>query len=282
MLRFLVCALCSLWLSLSGFAAPIKDYAGLKDPVLFTRMPNYYLPYKNSVQDMEFDRFEFRVKEGNRIQRVPVEGHMTYYRYEFDPTGGTKPSPLQVIRNYQQAAAALGGKVLNEEINLTTIVIEKQGKETWVEVMPLNSGYAVRIVERQAMKQDVVANADAFKTGLATNGHVEVPGIFFDTGKSEVKPESEPALQEVAKLLQADPTLKVWVVGHTDNTGSEEGNVALSAARAAAVMKVLTTKMAVSATRLSAHGAGPYSPVAPNETEEGRGKNRRVELVKKP
>lgn len=100
---------------------------------------------------------------------------------------------------------------------------------------------------RQAEQQDPTANAAAFQAGLVQNGHVEVPGGFFDTGKSDVKPKSEPALKEVVKLLPDKLNLKVWVVGHTDNTGSEKTHVNLSQARAAAVVKVLSEKMGVAA-----------------------------------
>ena len=186
------------------------------------------------------------------------------------------------MRNYQAAAAKLGGKVLHEDTDLTTILIAKDGKETWVEVSPIPNGYeyTLTILDRQAMEQKVVADAAAFKAGLAETGHVEVPGIFFDTAKAGIKPESDAALKEVVKLLQGDPALKVWVVGHTDNTGTEEANVTLSQARAAAVVKALVG-MGIPAARMSAHGAGPYAPVAENKSDAGRAKNRRVELVAK-
>ncbi|MBI4445424.1 MAG: OmpA family protein [Acidobacteria bacterium] len=132
------------------------------------------------------------------------------------------------------------------------------------------------------MQQDVVADASVFKEGIAAMGHVEVPGIYFDSGKSDLKQESQPALSEIQKLLNTNPSLKVWVVGHTDSTGMLESNLVLSAARAAAVVKVLTEKMGVDARRLGAFGAGPYAPVASNRTEKGRARNRRVELVEQP
>jgi outer membrane protein OmpA-like peptidoglycan-associated protein len=131
------------------------------------------------------------------------------------------------------------------------------------------------------MQQDVVANADALKSGLAGSGHVEVPGIFFDFARSDVKPESQPALQEVAKMLRANPSVKVWVVGHTDNVGTADSNVALSNARAAAVVQALVAA-GIDARRLTPHGDGPFAPVASNTTEEGRARNRRVELVAQP
>ena len=136
------------------------------------------------------------------------------------------------------------------------------------------------IVEKQAMQQDVVANADAFSNDIRATGHAAVYGIYFDTGKSVIKPESEQALTEVAKLLEQDPALKVHVVGHTDNVGGDDSNMKLSLERANAVVQSLVTKHGIAAARLKAGGVGPLAPMASNDTEEGRAKNRRVELVK--
>jgi OmpA-OmpF porin, OOP family len=156
--------------------------------------------------------------------------------------------------------------------------------ETWAEIWPINRGisYYVRIIERQVMQQQVTANADAMQAGLTQYGHVEVPGILFDFNKADIKPESEPALQEVAKLLKANPGIRVWVVGHTDYVGAADKNVALANARAASVVKALTQKHGIDVKRLSPYGVGPYAPVASNTSEEGRAKNRRVELVVQP
>ena len=158
----------------------------------------------------------------------------------------------------------------------------KEGRETWVHVNAyITSQYLLTIVEKAAMAQDVVADAKVFQAGLASAGHVEVPGIFFDTNKSDLKPESERAVAEVAKLLKGSPELKVWVVGHTDATGQETSNLALSSARAASVAKALSQKHGIASGRLGSFGAGPYAPVASNSSEEGRKRNRRVELVAK-
>ena len=163
-----------------------------------------------------------------------------------------------------------------------TFRLTREGKEIWAEIMDEGAAYYLTIVERQAMQQDVTANADALRDGLTQNGRVEVPGIFFDFAKSEIKPESEPALKELAKLLGNNPSLKVWVVGHTDNVGSAESNVTLANARAAAVVKALVQSHGINAKRLAAQGVGPYAPVATNNTDEGRACNRRVELVAQP
>jgi OmpA-OmpF porin, OOP family len=98
--------------------------------------------------------------------------------------------------------------------------------------------------------------------------------------KADLKPESDATLKEIAKLLQQDPRLKLYVVGHTDNVGVLASNMDLSKRGGDAVVKVLTTTYNVAAARLTAEGDGPTAPVASNDTEEGRGQNRRVELVK--
>ena len=260
-------------------AAQMKDYQGYKDPALFTRMPHYFLPSQSSVEEKEFAAFEFLVKDGT--QRV--EGRHLHYAYEFDEAAGTSPGFLQIVRNYEAAAKKIGGQILYSDERRTTVRIARSGQETWVALEAFNEGrlYELNIIERQTMKQDVVADAAALRSGLKENGHVEVPGIFFDFGKADVKPESEAALKELVKMLQANAALKVWVVGHTDNVGAVEGNMKLSGARAAAVVKSLVER-GVGAGRLAPHGAGPYAPVASNDTDERRARNRRVELVAQP
>jgi outer membrane protein OmpA-like peptidoglycan-associated protein len=268
--------------------APLKDLPGFKDPALFTRMPGYFLYYSGSLRESQFDAYEFLVQRGAKAEKQQIEGHKIVYYYTFDTSAGqVPPSPLQIKRNYQNATLKVGGKVLYEEglhssYNTTTFLVAKDGRETWAEFKSGDGrAYYLTIVEREAMHQDVVANAEALKSGLAESGHAEIQGIFFDFNKSEIKPESQPALQEVAKLLQGSPALRVWIVGHTDNVGTAEFNVTLSNARAAAVVKALVAA-GIDARRLTPHGDGPFAPVATNATEEGRARNRRVELVAQP
>lgn len=125
----------------------------------------------------------------------------------------------------------------------------------------------------------VTVDADALVKDIARTGYVAIYGIYFDTGKADLKPESEPTLKEIAKLLQQNPKLNLYVVGHTDSVGGLDFNMELSQRRAEAVAKALVSKYGVPAERLAPYGVGPLSPVASNKTEEGRAKNRRVELV---
>jgi len=276
-----------LFLAAGAAAAQQKlvDRAGFKDPQLFTRMPNFYLSYPDSVVEKQFGGWDFEIAQAGKSAKQRVEGHYWYFKYRFDETSGPFPSGLQIVRNYQAAAARIGGKVMDgyTDGRSTTLLVSRNGNETWAYVLPYYGGkeYHLIIVERQAMKQDVVADASALRDGLSQNGHVEIPGIYFDFAKPDIKPESEPALRELVKLLQGNPSLRVWVVGHTDNVGSDETNVVLSNARAAAVVNALVQR-GIQVARLAPHGVGPYAPVASNATEEGRAHNRRVELVARP
>jgi len=139
----------------------------------------------------------------------------------------------------------------------------------------------LEIVETAPMDSGLVTvDAAAMAKEIASTGHVALYGIYFDTNKADLKPESSGALVEIVKLLKADPGLKLLVVGHTDSVGGYDPNVALSERRAASVLQELTSKHGIAAARLRGVGVGMSAPVASNDTDEGRAKNRRVELVK--
>ena len=142
---------------------------------------------------------------------------------------------------------------------------------------------AMRIVEVKPIEDDkiVFLDATAMKAGLDANGHVALYGVYFDTDKSDVKTESAPTLAEIAKLLKADPGLTLIVAGHTDNQGDFDYNVGLSQRRAASVVTALTRDYGVARSRLIPFGVGMSAPVALNDNEAGRAKNRRVELVRR-
>ena len=114
---------------------------------------------------------------------------------------------------------------------------------------------------------------------LQAQGHIALYGIYFDFDKASIKPESKPTLKAIAKYLAQHPDIKVYIVGHTDNTGSLEYNMNLSKKRAEAVYNTLVANYHIDADRMRPFGVGPLAPVASNHTEAGRAKNRRVELV---
>src|SRR5260370_12096664 len=133
---------------------------------------------------------------------------------------------------------------------------------------------------KQAGQTKVSAlTAEELAGDLKTQGHAALYGILFDTNKSDIRPESELALTQVAALLQKNPSIKLFVVGHTDNVGTVGASVDLSKRRAGAVVDQLVVKYHIVPARLQPEGVGPFAPVAPNSSEEGRAKNRRVELV---
>jgi OOP family OmpA-OmpF porin len=271
-----VFTLCVTVAVLLGAALPLAaaDAAGCKDHPLFTRMQGMRIV---SCRTAEFEQFAYRT---GKVDKKPVEGKFFEIRYTMDGTGSA-PSGIAIIRNHQQAIARVGGTTVYEDNRYTTLKASRDNQEIWAQVdTAWGRGYMLSIVEKKGMTQEVVSSLEAFQSGLKTTGHVEVPGIFFDTGKSVVKPESQAAIAEVAKLLNADPSLKVYVVGHTDNVAALDLNMRLSQARAEAVVQALVSQHGIAAARLIARGAGPLAPVAANDTEDGRAKNRRVELVR--
>jgi outer membrane protein OmpA-like peptidoglycan-associated protein len=155
----------------------------------------------------------------------------------------------------------------------------KGGNELWLEIVPFNDGndYYLTVVDKQAMKQDITANA--MLDALNREGHVTLY-INFDTGKFIMKPESKPIIDQIVQLMKSNPGLRISVEGHTDNVGNPTSNKALSDDRAKAVVSAMVAQ-GIDANRLSALGHGQDKPIADNKTEEGRSKNRRVELVKK-
>lgn len=136
------------------------------------------------------------------------------------------------------------------------------------------------VIEEAPMETKMVTvSAGEMAKDIAASGSVALYGIHFDTNSATVKPESDPTLQEIAKLLKGNPAMRLLVVGHTDNVGTFEFNMDLSQRRAASVVQELVSKHGVDAKRLTPVGVSFASPVASNNTEDGRGKNRRVQLV---
>lgn len=165
--------------------------------------------------------------------------------------------------------------------------LEKAGRTVYVvfggkEYSKNNKIYLLDIIEVTTMESDLITiNADEMLKGIKAEGKIALYGIYFDTDKADVKPESNQTLKEIANLLNKNAALNLYVVGHTDMVGGFDHNMDLSKRRAVSVVKELTTKYGIKANRLNAEGVGPLVPVSTNETEDGRKLNRRVELVAK-
>lgn len=253
-------------------------------------------------KDVAFDRYEFF--DGTKI--IPVEGRLTTIEAE-----GEGASAFQVLKTYESLVTGLGGvKVFEgtpvtmkeldlefseerhrdpfwDEDQMGVYVLRLSDKEIWVEAyissfrQPLleHERYYLTVVERKAL--DVQASllpAEEMKKELDTKGHVALY-INFDFDKADIKAESQPMIDEIVKLLENDPSLNITVEGHTDNVGETDYNRRLSDARARSVVAAITTR-GIQAGRLKAVGHGEDKPIADNSTDDGRAKNRRVELVK--
>ncbi len=216
-----------------------------------------------------------------------VEGDTTTLRYFYE-SPEKQPSPLQLMRNYQNAVKQIGGTVVYERLpkdldaGETTLQVTTGGKDVWIKVLPdifsaPTQSYQLVITEIAAMAQ--VVSANELLQELNKNGFVALY-INFDTGKAELKKDGVAAVKEIATLLKSNPTLKLSIEGHTDNVGDAASNKKLSEARAKSVTAAIVAS-GIDAARLSAAGFGQDKPVADNRSEEGRAKNRRVELVKK-
>lgn len=286
---------CVLLAALSGTAmANEGDEPGCKDHPLFNRIKGYAL---TSCNAKDFSDYRFPVgaprpgREGeDQLKLETVEGRYTELVYNLND-GQPRASSLQILRNYQAAAKAAGGSVEGDwrhgDVDLSaygggerasTLRIKKGSSEVWVFVRSEEDGpYSVTLVEREAMRQDVVANE--LLDRINQDGYVALY-INFDTAKATIKPDSLATVDEVAKMLKAAPDLKLEVGGHTDNVGKPDANQKLSEARAQSVMKALADR-GIAAARLTAKGYGDTKPVADNRSEEGRAKNRRVELSKR-
>jgi outer membrane protein OmpA-like peptidoglycan-associated protein len=244
----------------------------------------------------EFDAVDFITGYDRKAEQpvaASLEGRIIRYNSHHKP--GT--SALQVVRNYENAlkkaglttlyagkGTQLGNMPLNSEEAMGGFRLDTKGKPSlYIMVKAYPNGdepwSEVLIVEPKAMEQVLEANADAWFEEISKSGRVAVYGINFDTGKATLRADSAPVLEEVRKLAAAHPGLKLRIEGHTDNAGNAAANRKLSEERAGAVKAWLVGK-GVKASQLSTAGLGDTRPVADNGSDDGRAKNRRVELAR--
>lgn len=225
-----------------------------------------------------------------------LEGRVTKYTYSHKPN----TSLLEIVRQYESAVRAAGFITLvagkgasypglpetNDNDTFGSFRLDRNGKPAvYVQVLaaynggPDNPESRVTVLEIREMEQKLEANADSWFNEISRTGRVVVYGINFDTGKATLKQESEKVLAEISKLAADHAQLKLRIEGHTDNSGSAASNKKLSDDRATAVKSWLVKNGARDA-NLTVAGFGDTKPLSDNKTEEGRARNRRVELVK--
>lgn len=256
------------------------DREGCRDSRLLSRMPGC------SIYECEAKDFDQAVlwtgptpAEGERPTQS-LEGAKEVITYACPP----RLSLLQVVRNAANALAAAGFAVVGKQEGRDQemfVTARKDGQWVQVTAEEWGEGSSVQVTTMRVggMAQEMTATAEGMAAELGRAGRVAVYGIHFDTGKATLRPDSDAVLAEIAKLMKANPSWKLGVEGHTDDVGQKAGNQALSEQRAAAVVAWLAAR-GVDKARLSARGLGDTKPVAANTSEDGRAKNRRVELVK--
>ncbi|MBV9565327.1 MAG: OmpA family protein [Bradyrhizobium sp.] len=297
----------TLWLSIVPQAqAQTRDVIGARDYPGIGRFGGSVI---TGYQAKDFDAAQVQAapfKDGQPADARRLEGRVTRIAYR------TKagPSILEVSRNFESQLAKAGFETLlacdtdacgaipfTEAIDALPVPQMwvdgfnyhyfagrkgDGGRETYASVLVSQNNQDITaqltVVELGAVSNKMV-DAAAMAKGLGDSGHIALYGIYFDTDKAVIRPESRPTLEQIAKLLNGQPQLNVFIVGHTDNQGTHEYNLDLSKRRAEAIAAELVRTYHVTQPRLRTAGLGFLAPVGSNATEAGRALNRRVELV---
>lgn len=238
--------------------------------------------------------------DDEKLPNIAVSGNLTRLSYE----NPRDRSPLEIITNYREGLEKAGFKILfacadgacgplrnvigrlngakytSTEMQFLSALLKQGDKETYVQINMIKLRHEIFVLERTEMERGlVVVTPELIKQGLLVDGRVVLDGILFDLDKATLKADSKPALDAIAKFMTVNPSLKAYIVGHTDGTGEFAHNMQLSKDRAAAVIAALVTDYGIATDRLAAHGIGPLSPAGTNKSDAGRTENRRVEMV---
>ncbi|MDP6709011.1 MAG: DUF4892 domain-containing protein [Alphaproteobacteria bacterium] len=293
----------------SAAAVATGDVAGSADHPLIGRFEGSVINYYDRK---DFDEYEFvtgPIRRGKPKPAEAIEGQKTRIAYKLAPG----PSIAEVFRNYRIKLEQSGFEVLYqckdkdcgrgdfsygiEVLPIPTMTVDpwkfrylaarKSDDSGQISVSVLVSVDAkknirtqVFVLEAEALAFKMIDAAEMAKQ-ISESGRVALYGIYFDTDKATIKSESRPTLQEIAQFLKSQPKLKVIVVGHTDNQGALDYNMALSQRRARSVVQALEGEFGLSPGRLGSAGVGFLAPVATNSSEAGRSLNRRVELIER-
>jgi outer membrane protein OmpA-like peptidoglycan-associated protein len=289
-----------------GALAQTRDVAGSRD---FPGIGRFGGSVITGYQVKDFDAARMQAaafRDGKPADARRLEGRVVRIAYRTNPG----PSILEVSRNFETQLAkagfetlltcdtdACGGIPFTEAIDALPIPQmwvdgfnyhyyagrkADGGRETFASVVVSENNreiYAQLIVAELGAIENKMVDAAAMAKGLGETGHIALYGIYFDTDKAVIKPESRPTLEQIAKLLTGQPQLNVFIVGHTDSQGAYEYNMELSKRRAEAIAAELVKSYRIAPARLRTAGVGMLSPVGSNASDSGRALNRRVELV---
>jgi len=302
----------ALMISTNLFAQRTSDIEGGKDYPLVSRFSGSIMEY---YQLKNFDRYFILSLNDNKISNYEVDGKITRIQYSV----GKEHSVFEIDKSYENSLKKAGFKILttlddkNCGVNLQEQLYNDEfnglNKLPREALNPGDDEFAYLAAKKETDNNDIyIVVYTAFERGdllitfdaievqgmdnnlvtvkniaedISSSGHIAIYDILFDTGRSNIKPESETALKNIAEYLNAHPEKKFIIVGHTDNTGDFDANIKLSLDRATTVITELTTKFGINAEQLKAYGDGSTSPIATNSSNEGKAKNRRVEIVEK-
>ncbi|MCK5878516.1 MAG: OmpA family protein [Holophagae bacterium] len=276
---FLFVALFSLTFSINAQAQAVEEH-----PLIRPFPGSVFISgVKNLNQN--FAEYSFRVKDPQtgKSSKKTVQGKYWKLNYIILDSRGkwdTSRSVLEYRENYKQTALENDGKIMYENQGYLTFMLPgEDGSETWCEVHIWNkSRQDLNIIEKKGFKKSMTFGPAEIKAALDAKGRVQLHGILFELDKSSLQIKSNKQLGHIVTLLRQNADLKLEVQGHTDDQGSHEYNLKLSQARAETVINYLGL-FGIDITRLVPRGFGESRPVVSNGTEEGRAKNRRVELV---
>ena len=259
-----------------------QDAQACRDHPLFTRLNNFYIVSCSQ----NYNQLELRMSGSKTVMK---EGNLFSIDYGFNSDAGQKYlSPFQVIKNYENAIIKNGGKMLYKNTNVqdaeieATFQLSTKEKDYWVKLGNFGGTanevehFFLYVLEMEPMKQEILASE--MMDALNRDGFISLY-INFETGKADIEPDSQPIIEQIVEMLKQNTALKISIEGHTDNVGSAKSNQVLSESRAKSVMDAVVEK-GIAKNRLSFKGFGDKKPISDNSTEEGRAKNRRVEIVK--
>lgn len=262
--------------SMSIFAQDVKRCEN-SEPDYINRMPGFYI---SECKNSDYNDAEFIYYVGGSAKKINKGGK--YYNLWYTKKGdeSQKYSSAQINQNYANAVTKIKGKTLDDKSTMFSASLN--GKEVYIKVHTAanssdSKSFRLEVLEVAAMQQSIHIDLEE---SIEKDGKVALYGILFDVAKSDIKPESEPALKQISDYLTKNVSVKVIVVGHTDNSGNYSSNLSLSKARAESIRNYLITNAKINAARLMSEGVGSLCPLSTNATEEGKALNRRVEVVK--
>lgn len=234
--------------------------------------------YKNYLDALTTENFEILGHGMSADRKGAAIGSRQWMEVTFSANPATKPGAVGTMFSGTSSSGGAGAIVARKEratgVAYVVIYVEQHSKNY--------IGTLIDIVEVEAAETGlVVVDAEAMGSDIDEYGRVVLDGIVFDFDKATLKPESKAALEAIVDYLNAHPDKSFYVVGHTDSKGSFAYNRKLSSDRALAVADVLKREYGITPDRLESHGAGPLVPVFSNNSDVGRDKNRRVELVER-